>query len=149
MNSKRSILRATLFLAAMAASLTLASAARAQEAFAGKFTLTSPVSWNKTTLPAGTYSIHIESTTAFPIMADISRDDSTSSFRTRVLCIGIGDYRNGSSALHLTGRKGALVVHSLVLANLKKEIVYERSVPRESIEEARVNASVPVLVAKK
>ena len=65
------------------------------------------------------------------------------------MCIGIGDYRNGSSALHLTGRKGALVVHSLVLANLKKEIVYERSVPRESIEEARVNASVPVLVAKK
>ena len=148
MNSKRSILRATLFLAAMAASLTLAGAARAQEAFVGKFTLPSPVSWNKTSLPAGTYSIRIESTAAFP-MADISRDDSTSSFRMRVMCIGIGDYRNGSSALHLTGRKGALMVHSLVLADLKKEIVYERSVPRESIEEARVNASVPVLVAKK
>ena len=147
MNSKRSILRSTLFLAAMAASLILASAARAQHAFVGKFTLTSPVSWGKSTLPPGTYSIRVDSTGS-RYVAFINRDDSTS-FGALVLTIATSDYRNGSNALHLKVQKGALVVHSLVLADLKKVLVYERSAPRESIEEARLDASVPVLVAKK
>jgi hypothetical protein len=149
MISKRSILRSTLFLAAMAASLTLASATRAQYAFVGKFTLTSPVSWGKSTLPPGTYRIRIDDPTTFPIMAVISRDDSTSSFGIWGMSMAIEDYRNGSNALLLKARNGALVVRSLVLADLKKVILYERSAPQGSVEEARVDASIPVLVARK
>jgi hypothetical protein len=148
MNSKRSILRATLFLAAMAASLMLTSAARAQSVFVGKFTLTSPVSWGKSTLPPGTYSIHLDSTTSHS-MAFISRDDSTSSFAIRVMSIATGDYRNGSNALRLKARKNALVVQSLVLADLKTVLLYDPSAAQESLEEARVDTSVPVLVARK
>ena len=147
MNSKRSILRATLFLVAMAASLILANTARAQSAFVGKFTLTSPVSWGKITLSPGTYSIRIDST-ARPITTFITRDDSTSSFAILVMSIASRDYRNGSNALQLKARKGALVVHSLVLADLKKVLLYEPSAAQESVEEAR-DASVPVLVARK
>jgi hypothetical protein len=148
MNLKRSILQATFFLAAMAASVILASAARAQNVLVGKFTLTSPVSWGKSTLPPGTYSIRIDST-ASPIMAFISRDDSTSSFAIWVKSIATQDYRNGSNALRLKVRKGALVVHSLVLADLNRELLYEPSAAQESVEEARVDPSVPVLVARK
>jgi hypothetical protein len=148
MNSKRSILRATLFLAAMAASLILANAARAQHAFVGKFTLTSPVSWGKSTLPPGTYRIRVDSTVTRDV-AFISRDDSTSSFAILVMSIATGAYRNGSTALHLKVRKGAFVVHSLVLADLNRELLYEPSAAQKSVEEARVDASVPVLVAKK
>ena len=148
MNKKRSILRATLFLAAMAASLILASAARAQETFVGKFTLTSPVSWGKSTLTPGTYSIRIVSTER-PVKASISRDDSTSSFAIMVWSNVTGDYRNGSNALRLKVRKGALVVDSLVLADLKSVLFYEPSAAQESVEEARVDCSVPALVAKK
>ena len=148
MNSKRSILRATLFLAAMAASFILASAARAQVVFVGKFTLSSPVSWGESTLPPGTYSIRIHST-ASPIVAFISRDDSTSSFAIQVMSTSTGDYRNGSNALRLRIRKGALVVHSLVLADLKSVLLYEPFAAQENVEEARVAPSVPVLAARK
>jgi len=148
MNLKRSILRATLFLAAMAASFILASAARAQDAFVGKFTLTSPVSWGKSTLPPGTYRIHIDST-ARPIIAFISREDSTSFFAIRVMSIATGDYRNGSNALSLKVRNGALVVHSLVLADLNRVLLYELSAVKEGVEEAAMAPSVPVLVARK
>jgi hypothetical protein len=148
MNLKRSILQATFFLAVIAASLTLAGAARAQDAFVGKFTLTSPVSWGKSTLPPGTYSIRIDST-ARPIIAFINRADSTSSFAILVMSTSTRDYRNGSNALRLKVRKGALVVHSLVLADLNKVLLYEPSAAKESVEEARVDSSVPVLVARK
>jgi hypothetical protein len=148
MNSKRSILRATLFLAAMATSLFIASAARAQDAFVGKFTLTSPVSWGKSTLPPGTYRIRIDST-ARPSTAFITRNDSSSPFAILVMSIATGDYRSGSNVLRLKARKGALVVHSLVLADLQKELLYEPSAARESVEEARVDTTVPVLVARK
>jgi hypothetical protein len=142
MNLKRSILQATFFLAVIAASLTLAGAARAQDAFVGKFTLTSPVSWGKSTLPPGTYSIRIDST-ARPIIAFINRADSTSSFAILVMSTSTRDYRNGSNALRLKVRKGALVVHSLVLADLNKVLLYEPSAAKESVEEARVDSSVP------
>lgn len=148
MNSKRSILRATLFLAAMAASLILASAARAQDTFVGKFTLTSPVSWGKSTLTPGTYSIRIVSTER-PVKASISSDDSTSSFAFMVLSNVTGNYRDGSNALRLKVRNGALVVDSLALADLKCVLFYEPSAANESAEEARVDSTVPVLAAKK
>jgi hypothetical protein len=82
-------------------------------------------------------------------MAFISRDDSTSSFAIWVKSIATQDYRNGSNALRLKVRKGALVVHSLVLADLNRELLYEPSAAQESVEEARVDPSVPVLVARK
>lgn len=148
MNAKRSILRATLFLAVMAASLILANAARAQEVFAGKFKLTSTVSWGKATLPPGTYSIRIDSP-AHPIRALISRDDSNSSFRILVVSIATGDDRNGSNALHLKVRDGSLVVQSLALADLDTVLIYEPSPAREKVEEAHAAPSVPVLVARK
>ena len=149
MNTKRSILRVTVFLAAMAASLGLAGAARAQDVsarFVGKFTLTSPVHWGKSTLPPGTYNLRINSTGS-PVMADISNDTST--FSIRIISLGTSDYHNGSNALRLEVRKGALMVQSLVLADLHTVLIYDASPARENVEEARANASVPVLVSRK
>jgi hypothetical protein len=148
MNIKRSILRATFFLAALVVSLTLAGAARAQGAFVGKFKLTSQVSWSKSTLAPGTYSIRIDSTT-MPIMAFISRDDSTSSFAIRVMSLAYSDYHNGPNALRLKVRNGALVVQSLVLADLETVLIYDPSPAREKVEEVHAAPSVLVLVARK
>ena len=150
MNPKRSILQAAFFLAAMAASLLLAGAARAQEVsarFVGKFTLTSPVHWGKSTLEPGTYSIRINSM-AYPIVALISREDSTFSFAIRVATITTDDYRNGPNALHLEFRKGSLVVQSLSLADLKTALIYKAS-PAQDVEEARANTSIPIFAASK
>jgi len=151
MNTKRLNLRAISFLVAMTASLLFVGAARAQDVstrFVGKFTLTSPVQWGKSTLQPGTYSIRIDST-AYPIRALISRDDSTSSFAIRVVTIVTDDYRNGPNALRLEFRKGSLVVQSLVLADLKTVLIYDASPAPKNVEEARANTNIPVLVARK
>jgi hypothetical protein len=65
-----------------------------------------------------------------------------------VLSTVTGDYRNGSNALRLKVRKGALMVDSLVLADLKWVLFYEPSTAQESVEEARTDSTV-VLVARK
>jgi hypothetical protein len=65
------------------------------------------------------------------------------------MSIATGDYRNGSNALRLKPRNGALVVHSLVLADLNRVLLYELSAVKEGVEEAAVAPSVPVLVARK
>jgi len=148
MNLKRSILQATLFLAALAASLTLAGAARAQGVspqFVGKFTLTSPVHWDKSTLPPGTYSLRIDST-SLPILATI-RNDSGIHVATVMTCV-VDGYTRGSNALQLKTRNGQVVVQSLVLADLNMVLVYDPTPAHERIEEARADSTV-ALVARK
>ena len=149
MNLKRFILQVTFFLAALAASLTLAGPARAQTVsarFAGKFNLTSPVHWGKATLPPGTYSIRIDSTTS-PIMATIRNDRST--FMIRVMSLASSDDHSGSNALRLKVRNGSPVVQSLALADLDTVLIYDPSPAQEEAEEAHADSTVPVLVARK
>lgn len=149
MNLKRSIPRATFLLAALAASLTLAGAARAQAVspvFVGKFTLSSPVRWAKATLPPGTYSISIESTSR-PILATVR--DENSNVVVRVMTIVSGDYHSGPDLLRLkSSSDGPLTVQALVLADLHTVLIYDASPARQSVEEARADSTV-VLVARK
>lgn len=148
MYRKLSILRATFLLAALAATLILAGTTRAQAispAFVGKFTLTSTVHWGKGTLPPGTYTLRIDSTT-LPVMATIRNDRST--FAARAMSLAIEDYTGGSNALQLKARDGQFVVKSLILADLNMVLVFDSSLPRERVEEARADSAV-VLVARK
>jgi hypothetical protein len=149
MNLKRSILQATFLLVALATSLTLAVAARAQAVFpvfVGKFTLSSPVRWGKATLPPGTYSVSIESTSR-PNMATIR--DENSNVVIRVISVASGDYHSGSNRLRLkSSDDGPLTVQSLVLADLHTVLIYHASPVRQSVEEARADSTV-VLVARK
>ncbi|HEV2102780.1 MAG TPA: hypothetical protein VGR58_08370 [Candidatus Acidoferrum sp.] len=145
MYRNRSLLQATFLLAA---SLILAGTARAQAispAFVGKFTLTSAVHWGKGTVPPGTYTLRINSTT-LPVMATIHNDKYT--FAARVMTGVIEDYSGRSNALQLKTRDGQLVVQSLVLADLDMVLVFEPSLPRERVEEARADSTI-VLVARK
>jgi hypothetical protein len=149
MNLKQSILQATFFVAALAASLVLAGPARAQEispSFVGRFTLTAPVQWGKSTLPPGTYTLRIDSTNR-PIMATIRNDRST--FAIRVMSLASSDCHNGPDALHLKVRHGSLVVQSLALADLDTVLIYDPSPTQERVEEAHADPTVPVLVARK
>lgn len=149
MKTMQSIQQGALLLAALVMSLMNAGAARAQDVsarFVGKFTLTSPVLWGKSTLRPGTYTIRIDSMGS-PIRAFISKDDS--SFGIRIITLVTGDYHNGSNVLRLKVRNGALVVDSLALADLNTVLIYESSPAHENVEEARAATSIPVLVARK
>jgi len=148
MNFKRSILQATFFLVALAASLILAGAVRAQAVspqFVGKFTLTSTVHWGKGTLPPGNYSLRIN-LTATPIMAAIRNESDT--LVATVMTRSIADYTRGPNALQLNTKNGQTVVRSLVLADLNMVLVFDPSPAHERIEEARADSTV-VLVARK
>jgi len=149
MNTKRSILETAFVLTALLVSLLLAGAARAQNVspqFIGKFTLTSPVDWGKSTLSPGTYTLRIDST-ALPIMATIrnERDDCVA----RVMTRATEDYTSGSNALELKVRDGRFVVKSLVLADLNMVLIFDPSPAHERVEKAQLAPSVPVLVARK
>ena len=148
MNFKRSILQATFFLVALAASLILAGAVRAQAVspqFVRKFTLTSTVHWGKGTLPPGNYSLRIN-LTATPIMAAIRNESDT--LVATVMTRSIADYTRGPNALQLNTKNGQTVVRSLVLADLNMVLVFDPSPAHERIEEARADSTV-VLVARK
>lgn len=141
-------LQATFLLAALAASLILAGSARAQAispAFVGKFTLTSKTHWGKGTLPPGTYTLRIDSTTR-PVMVTIRNDRGT--FAARAMSLVIDDNAGGSNALQLRTRDGQLMVQSLVLADLDMVLVFEPLSRRERVEEARADSAI-VLVARK
>lgn len=149
MNSKRSILRATLYLAAMVVSLLIADVARAQiisPQFVGKFTLTSPVRWGKGTLPPGTYTLRIHPV-SLPVIATVynDRDAVVATVMTGVK----EDYTSGTNALHLKIKNGQTVVQSLVLADLNTVLVFDPSPKRERVEEAKAAPSFSVLVARK
>jgi hypothetical protein len=149
MNLKRSTLQATFFLAALAASLVLAGPARAQNIsprFVGKFTLTAPVHWGKSTLPPGNYTLRIDSI-GRPILATIRNDRST--FMIRVMSLASSDDHNSPNALRLKVRHGSLVVQSLALADLDTVLIYDPSPVQEKVEEAHADLTVSVLVARK
>ena len=149
MNFKRSILQATFLLAALAASLTLAGAARAQyisPQFVGKFTLTSPVHWGKSTLQPGNYTLRINSMSSPFIMVRVLNDQDT--LVATVVTHGIDDYTKGPNALQLKTTNSQVVIQSLVLADMKMVLVFDPSLAHQRIEEARADATV-VLVARK
>ena len=149
MFANQSFRKAALMLDALAVSLMAPGRAPAQHvgpAFLGKFSLTTPVHWGKSVLQPGEYTIRIDST-ASRGLALISRKDST--FSIRVLNGASEDYRGGSDALQLKVKNGELVVRALVLADLDRVLIYDSSLDKENVEEARSNASVPVLVARK
>jgi hypothetical protein len=148
MNFKRSIQQATFLLAALVASLTLAGAARAHyisPQFVGKFTLTSPAHWGKSTLPPGNYTLHINSISS-PIVVRVLNDQDT--LVATVVTRSIDDYTKGSNALQLKTRNGQVVIQSLVLADMKMVLVFDPSPAHQRIEEARAESTV-VLVARK
>ena len=80
-------------------------------------------------------------------MATIRNDRST--IAIRVMSFASSDYHNGSNALRLKVRNGSLVVHSLVLADLDKVLIYDPTLAQEKVEEAHADPTVPVLAARK
>lgn len=149
MFANQSFRKAAMLLAALAVSLMTPGRAPAQHvrpAFLGKFTLTTPVHWGGSVLQPGEYTIRIDSTASLG-RALISNKDST--FAIRVLNRASEDYRGGPDALQLRVKNGELVVRALVLADLNRVLIYDSSLDKRNVEEARNNASVPVLVARK
>lgn len=124
-----------------------AGAANAQATLHGKFQLASETRWGKAVLPAGEYSLTIESA-AQPVRIVIQAVNG----KTGALAFAVSstDAAPGGSYLFVTGSGADRMVRSLNLPQLGTSLIYEpltRS-ERETLY-TKASQTVPVQMAKK
>ena len=150
--SKKSVISISLRLLALAALLTSpffarTSGAQGQSpAYVGKFTLTQQIHWGKTVLQPGKYTVSLNSTVA-PIIGMIRTvaGDGVSIVMSQART----GNKNGVNGLLIKEKDGQPTVHSLALAELGVVLIYDPTLARETVQEARVSQVVPVMWAKK
>jgi hypothetical protein len=150
--SKRSVISILLGLLAVAALLTslfFAGTARAQgqsPAYVGKFTLTQQIHWGKTVLQPGKYKVTINSTVASNIgtIRTVAGDGVSI-----VMSQARTGNKNGVNGLLIKEKDGQPTVHSLAIADLGVVLIYDPTLARETVQEARVSQTIPVTWAKK
>jgi hypothetical protein len=138
-----------LLVAVLLTSLFFVGTALAQgqsPAYVGKFTLTYQIHWGKSVLQPGNYTITIKSIRT-PIIALIRKADGDPV--TNVMSGGRSRNTNGVNGLLIEEKDGQLIVHSLALADLGMVLIYDPTLAREKVQEARVSQTVPVMSAKK
>jgi hypothetical protein len=115
-------------------------------AYVGKFTLTDQIHWGNSVLQPGDYTITIGSTST-PIIALIRNGEG------RPVARLLSAVRSGNkcvvNALLMKEKDGQFWVHSLALADLSMVLIYDPTLARETIQEARGSKTVPVTWAKK
>ena len=112
----------------------------------GKFTLSYQVVWGKSVLQPGNYTITIKSTGA-PIIALVRNSEGDAV--THVVSGARSGNPNGVNAILIKEKDGQLEVHSLALADLGIVLIYDPSLAREAVQEARASKTVPVMWTKK
>ena len=138
----------TMVFAALCVSMMIPGISQAQghvPSFVGKFTLTTPVQWGKTTLQPGDYTVTIEPRTGMTSLAFVR--DGKGSF-VGIFMSEIGDEKKGGrDALLLKEKDGHLRVCSLELASLEKVLLYDPKLAGQ-VMEAHALQAVPVMIAK-
>jgi hypothetical protein len=137
-----------IFLSLLAACLFSTRPAQAQAqrpAFFGTFTLPYEVRLGGSVLPPGRYSISIKSTGS-PMIALVRTADGNAV--TYVVSGSVNTHSNTMNALLIREDRGQFVVHSLALADLGLVLIYDPSLAKEPVQEARQERSLPILSAK-
>jgi len=148
MERKQRMAGTALLVAALLTSLCFVGNARAQgpPAYVGTFTLTNQIHWGKGVLQPGNYTIIIKSIVE-PTIAVIRNADGDAV--TFVMSGARSGNTNGVNALLIKEKDGQLRVHSLALADLGLVLIYDPRLARQTVQEARVSQTVPVMWAKK
>jgi hypothetical protein len=122
-------------------------AANAQAVLAGKFRLPYQVRWNNTVLPAGDYSITINSA-EMPMRATVR---STNGKTTRILQTSIvDDPATGSSSIGITSSGNQRLVRSMNLPELGVSLIYESLFKPDKQELSKVEMEItPLTLAKR
>jgi len=136
-----------LFLGIMLAACLLATAARADAMFTGKFTLTNHVHWGQAVLPPGDYSFTLDQITHTIIIRDACTGKTVAREVARINSANVSD----DSKLLITVRGRQRAVSSVQVARWGE--IYNQANPfgahGRSAEEARNTEVIPVEVAKK
>jgi hypothetical protein len=134
--------------AALLMSLFLIATSQAQTdlaVFTGKFTLGNHVLWGETLLQPGDYTLTIGSTSmpTFALVRD-GKGRPVARFASRI----DGGRTSAGNALLISEKDGQLRVYSLALRSLGRVLVYDPSLAREAVLEARAPQTVPVVLAR-
>lgn len=134
------------FVALFIISLT-ALAANAQATLHGKIQLTSETRWGRAVLPAGEYSLTIESVEQPVRIVIQSADWKTSAMAAAVSSV---DATPGGSCVLITGSGRERTVRSMNLPQLRRSLVFKPLTEgeRETLY-AHASQTVPVQMAKK
>ena len=149
MQENRKMIGTAMLVAALLTSLFFVGTARAQgqfPAYVGKFTLSYKVVWGNSVLQPGNYTITIKSIGA-PIVALIRNSEGDAV--THVVSGARSRNPNGVNAILIKEKDGQLKVPSLARADLGMVLIYDPTLAREAVQEARTSQSVPVIWAKK
>lgn len=124
----------------------LAATASAQS-FTGRFKLPYEAHWGAATLPAGEYTITVDS---FRTATLVQSATNSQSFYTRLPIIGESD-KGPAAHLIVMSVQGELRIQSLNLPQTGKALVYERlsKAEQERLAKAGEIQTVPVFVARK
>lgn len=114
--------------------------------YRGRFALSYQVHWGKSVLQPGDYTITILST-GLPTFALIGKADG--SWGTQVVSGVHSGPTKGVNALLVKDKDGQLTVHSMSLADLGMVLIYDPSLALETVQEARISRTVPVMLAKR
>ena len=135
-----------LILGVLIASCVFTSAANAQPIFVGKVTLPYEVHWNHAVLPAGEYSIRMDSRGTPAMLRSTSTDKLA---YTAVPTIADGE--KGAAFLTVTMRGNERRVRSLNLPETAQSLIFERltKTEREMFATAGQIDAVPVVTARK
>jgi hypothetical protein len=135
-----------LLLGVLIATCVFSAAANAQPSFVGKFTLPYEVHWDSAVLPAGEYSIRMDSVAAPAVIrwASGSREVYT---RFRI----IADSEKGGACLTITVNGNERRVRSLNLPELGESVIFAplTKTEREMLAKASQIDTLPVVTAKK
>jgi hypothetical protein len=124
-----------------------AVAVNAQTTLHGKFQLASETRWGKAVLPAGEYSLRIDSAQE-PIRLIIQAQNGKTA--TMAFAESSVDATPGGSYLFITGSGADRMVRSLNLPQLGRSLIYEPLTKRErETLYTKVSQTVPVQMAKK
>jgi hypothetical protein len=135
-----------LLLGVVIATCAFTAVANAQPSFVGKFTLPYEVHWDSAVLPAGEYSIRMDSAAGPAVIrwASGSREVYT---RFRI----IADSEKGGAYLTLTTQGNERRVRSVNLPELGESVIFAplTKTEREMLAKAGQISTLPVVIARK
>jgi hypothetical protein len=145
-NMTRNSISAKLILGVLFATCAFTTAANAQPSFEGKFTLPYEVQWNHAVLPAGEYSIRMDSKGAPAVVRSMSGDKLA---YTATAIVGHGE--KSATFLTVTIRGNERRVRSLNVAASGESLIFQplTKTERETLAKAGQIDAVPVVTAQK
>jgi len=137
--------RLILLLIVTLATCAFSAAANAQSGFTGKFTLPYEVHWGTVVLPAGEYTISMNTVDAATLVQSANNNQS---FYTRIPMIE--DSEKGTACLFITVHGNERMIRSLNMPQYGRSLVYKplTKAEREQLKAGQVQ-TVPVVVARK